>query len=115
MAVATRGTRGGSTFRGLFSFRIFISAMFSLLFIATLSVLFTNNPSTSQDVSDLPTTGYARVPLPSKARLFARWPNLTRLRPSDLITTRSLKKSHSAFSELLMGLARSSSLTFLSN
>ncbi|XP_014516059.1 probable galacturonosyltransferase 9 [Vigna radiata var. radiata] len=61
MAVATRGTRGGSTFRGLFSFRIFISAMFSLLFIATLSVLFTNNPSTSQDVSDLPTTGNAYV------------------------------------------------------
>ncbi|CAJ1947254.1 unnamed protein product [Sphenostylis stenocarpa] len=61
MAVATRGARGGSTFRGLFSFRIFISAMFSLLFVATLSVLFTTNPSTSNDESDLPTTGNAYV------------------------------------------------------
>ena len=51
MAVATRGARGGSSFRSLFSFRIFISAMFSLLFVATLSVLLTTNPSTSNDDS----------------------------------------------------------------
>ncbi|KAK7309616.1 hypothetical protein RJT34_06493 [Clitoria ternatea] len=53
MAVAARGGRGGSGFRSLFSFRIFISAMFSLLFVATLSVLFTTNPSTSNDGSAL--------------------------------------------------------------
>ncbi|KAG4911812.1 hypothetical protein AAZX31_19G034500 [Glycine max] len=61
MAVATRGARGGSSFRSLFSFRIFISAMFSLLFVATLSVLLTTNPSTSNDDPDLPTTGNAYV------------------------------------------------------
>ncbi|XP_027358126.1 probable galacturonosyltransferase 9 [Abrus precatorius] len=61
MAVAVRGGRGGSSFRSFFSFRIFISAMFSLLFVATLSVLFTTNPSTSNDDSDLPTTGNAYV------------------------------------------------------
>ncbi|TKY50110.1 galacturonosyltransferase 9 [Spatholobus suberectus] len=61
MAVAARGTRGGSSFRSFFSFRIFISAMFSLLFVATLSVLFTTNPSTSNDDSDLPTTSNAYV------------------------------------------------------
>ncbi|RDX81877.1 putative galacturonosyltransferase 9, partial [Mucuna pruriens] len=61
MAVASRGARGGSSFRSFFSLRIFISAMFSLLFIATLSVLFTTNPSTSNDDPDLPTTGNAYV------------------------------------------------------
>ncbi|XP_061367789.1 probable galacturonosyltransferase 9 [Gastrolobium bilobum] len=61
MAVAVRGGRGGSGLRSFFSFRIFISAMFSLLFIATLSVLFTTNPSTQNDDSDLPTTGNAYV------------------------------------------------------
>ncbi|XP_058752410.1 probable galacturonosyltransferase 9 [Vicia villosa] len=61
MAVSSRGTRGGSNLRGFFSYRIFISAMFSLLFIATLSVLFTTNPSTENDNSDLPTTGNAYV------------------------------------------------------
>ncbi|XP_057738585.1 probable galacturonosyltransferase 9 [Arachis stenosperma] len=61
MAVAVRGTRGGSSFRSFFSFRIFISAMFFLLFVATLSVLFTTNPSTTPDESTLPTTGNAYV------------------------------------------------------
>jgi len=51
MAVSGRGSRGGSTLRGFFSYRIFISAMFSLLFIATLSVLFSTNPSTENDDS----------------------------------------------------------------
>ncbi|CAL0299097.1 unnamed protein product [Lupinus luteus] len=61
MAVAMRGGRGGgSGLRSFFSFRIFISAMFSLLFIATLSVLFTTNPNTPQD-DVLPMTGNAYV------------------------------------------------------
>uniref|UniRef100_A0A7N0T9E4 Hexosyltransferase n=1 Tax=Kalanchoe fedtschenkoi TaxID=63787 RepID=A0A7N0T9E4_KALFE len=48
MAVAVRGGRGGhsSPIRNLFTYRIFISALFTLLFVATLSVIFTSNPST---------------------------------------------------------------------
>uniref|UniRef100_A0A2N9ETH3 Uncharacterized protein n=1 Tax=Fagus sylvatica TaxID=28930 RepID=A0A2N9ETH3_FAGSY len=57
MVVVVSGTRGGAgagggsvlggfSLRSFFSFRIFVSTMFSLLFIATLSVLFTTNPST---------------------------------------------------------------------
>ncbi|KAB1211394.1 putative galacturonosyltransferase 9 [Morella rubra] len=68
MAVAFRGSRGGGgsglggfSLRSFFSYRIFVSAMFSLLFIATLSVLFTTNPSTSRHDSTLPTTGNAYV------------------------------------------------------
>ncbi|KAG2715363.1 hypothetical protein I3843_03G075400 [Carya illinoinensis] len=68
MAVAVRGSRGGGglgigglSFRSFFSYRIFVSAMFSLLFIATLSVLLTTNPSTPQHDSTLPTTGNAYV------------------------------------------------------
>ncbi|PPD86457.1 hypothetical protein GOBAR_DD16610 [Gossypium barbadense] len=50
MAIAVRSTRGGGSggvgagFRSLFSYRIFISALFSLLFIATVSVLLTSRP-----------------------------------------------------------------------
>ncbi|KAK6928022.1 Glycosyl transferase, family 8 [Dillenia turbinata] len=62
--MAVRGNRGGSsagtTFRNFFSYRIFVSAMFTLLFIATLSVIFTTNPSTPHD-SVIPTTGNAYV------------------------------------------------------
>lgn len=51
MAVAIRGGRGGTAvgpgLRSLFSYRIFVSAMFSLLFLATLSVILTSHPSTS--------------------------------------------------------------------
>ncbi|XWS36882.1 hypothetical protein CRYUN_Cryun20dG0123300 [Craigia yunnanensis] len=53
MAVSVRGTRGGGSggvgagFRSLFSYRIFVSAMFSLLFIATVTVLLTTHPSTT--------------------------------------------------------------------
>ncbi|GAB2288994.1 hypothetical protein Dimus_023297, partial [Dionaea muscipula] len=55
MASAARGSRGsglyggggGSGFRGFFSYRIFVSAMFSLLFLATLSVFFSTHPYTS--------------------------------------------------------------------
>lgn len=53
MAIAVRGNRGGGSagfgggFRNLFSYRIFISAMFSLLFIVTVSVLLTTRPSTT--------------------------------------------------------------------
>ncbi|XP_022155072.1 probable galacturonosyltransferase 9 isoform X2 [Momordica charantia] len=64
MAVAVRGSRtgagfGGFNLRSFFSYRIFISALFSLLFIATLSVIFTTNPSTPHHDSALPTTGNA--------------------------------------------------------
>ncbi|KAK2970694.1 hypothetical protein RJ640_026700 [Escallonia rubra] len=53
MAVAVRGGRGGSGggsalasgLRGFFSYRVFVSAMFTLLFLATLSVLFSSHPS----------------------------------------------------------------------
>ncbi|KAM1666172.1 hypothetical protein ACFX1X_045834 [Malus domestica] len=65
MAVAMRGSRGGGSgfggfsLRSFFSYRIFVSAMFSLLFIATLSVILTTNPSTPHHDSALPTTGNA--------------------------------------------------------
>ncbi|KAM1770523.1 hypothetical protein EV1_044945 [Malus domestica] len=65
MAVAMRGNRGGGSgfggfsLRSFFSYRIFVSAMFSLLFIATLSVILTTNPSTPHHDSALPTTGNA--------------------------------------------------------
>ncbi|KAK4490764.1 hypothetical protein RD792_001472 [Penstemon davidsonii] len=59
MAVAVRGGRGGSgggsVFRSFFSYRIFVSAMFTLLFLATLSVLFSSN----NDVTE--TTGNAYI------------------------------------------------------
>ncbi|KAG5527811.1 hypothetical protein RHGRI_028673 [Rhododendron griersonianum] len=65
MAVAVRGGRGSSSFAGsglrhLLSYRIFVSAMFTLLFLATLSVLLTSHPSSYQD-SVIPTTGNAYV------------------------------------------------------
>ncbi|GAV60072.1 Glyco_transf_8 domain-containing protein [Cephalotus follicularis] len=62
MAVALRGSRGGGSngpsmgLRSLFSYRIFVSAMFSLLFLATVSVLFTTHPSASNHDVTLPTT-----------------------------------------------------------
>ncbi|XP_022759196.1 probable galacturonosyltransferase 9 [Durio zibethinus] len=65
MAVAVRGTRGGGSggvgagFRSLFSYRIFVSAMFSLLFIATVTVLLTTHPSTTHHHSRLPSGGNA--------------------------------------------------------
>ncbi|GKV16914.1 hypothetical protein SLEP1_g27483 [Rubroshorea leprosula] len=62
MAVAVRGARGGGFAAGLrsfFSYRIFVSAMFSLLFLATLSVLLTSHPPTSHHDSSLPSTGNA--------------------------------------------------------
>jgi alpha-1,4-galacturonosyltransferase len=60
MAVAVRGGRGGgsalsSGLRNFFSYRIFVSAMFTLLFLATLSVLFSHPSSTE----DQPVTGNA--------------------------------------------------------
>ncbi|KAF8365146.1 hypothetical protein HHK36_032834 [Tetracentron sinense] len=64
MAGAARGGRGGGGGGGLrsfFSYRIFVSAMFTLLFLATLSVIFTTNPSTSNPDSALPTSGNAYV------------------------------------------------------
>ncbi|PIN02802.1 Polygalacturonate 4-alpha-galacturonosyltransferase [Handroanthus impetiginosus] len=48
MAVAVRsgrgGSGGGSVLGSFFSYRIFVSAMFTLLFLATLSVLFSSHP-----------------------------------------------------------------------
>ncbi|XP_042477046.1 probable galacturonosyltransferase 9 [Macadamia integrifolia] len=48
---------GAGGIRSFFSYRIFVSAMFTLLFLATVSVLFTTNPSTSNQDSVLPSTG----------------------------------------------------------
>ncbi|KAF5958469.1 hypothetical protein HYC85_005694 [Camellia sinensis] len=59
MAGAVRGGRGGALHH-VFSYRIFVSAMFTLLFLATLSVLFTSHPSSNHD-SVMPTTGNAYV------------------------------------------------------
>ncbi|XP_077237698.1 galacturonosyltransferase 9 [Tasmannia lanceolata] len=51
---AIRGTRnGGPTgLRTFFSYKIFVSAMFTLLFLATLSVLLTTNPNTTSQDQD---------------------------------------------------------------
>jgi hypothetical protein len=49
MALAARGTRGGGSgginggLRPFFSYRIFISAIFTLLFLATFSILFSSH------------------------------------------------------------------------
>lgn len=61
MAVAVRARGGGVSagIRGLFSYRVFVSAMFTLLFIVTLSVLLTSHPPTPQHDSSLPSTGNA--------------------------------------------------------
>ncbi|GLT30817.1 hypothetical protein SLA2020_056020 [Shorea laevis] len=62
MAVAVRGARGGGFTAGLrsfFSYRIFVSAIFSLLFLATFSVLLTSHPPTAHHDSSLPSTGNA--------------------------------------------------------
>ncbi|KAL6521675.1 putative galacturonosyltransferase 9 [Orobanche gracilis] len=63
MAVAVRGGRiglgGGSVIRSFFSFRIFVSAMFTLLFLVTVSVLLSSHPSHNEAVMDH--TGSARV------------------------------------------------------
>ncbi|XP_022895696.1 probable galacturonosyltransferase 9 [Olea europaea var. sylvestris] len=79
MAVAVRGGRGGSGggsgFRNFFSYRIFVSAMFTLLFLATLSVLFTSYPSHPDSVMETSGNAYARRTFlalqsdPSKTRL----------------------------------------------
>ncbi|ESR44127.1 hypothetical protein CICLE_v10011396mg [Citrus x clementina] len=65
MAVAIRGGRGGTAvgpgLRSLFAYRIFVSAMFSLLFLATLSVILTSHPSTSHHDPGLPSSGNAYV------------------------------------------------------
>lgn len=64
--MAVVGRRGGSAFssavRSFFSYRIFVSAMFTLLFFATASVLFSSNPAHLSDHnSELQTTGRAYV------------------------------------------------------
>ncbi|XP_076918029.1 putative galacturonosyltransferase 9 [Bidens hawaiensis] len=67
MAVVSRSGRGGggsalsSGLRSFFSYRIFVSAMFTLLFFATASVLFSSNPAHFSDInsSEIETTGRA--------------------------------------------------------
>ncbi|KAE8730464.1 Galacturonosyltransferase 8 [Hibiscus syriacus] len=60
MAIAVRGSRSGGSggvgagIRSFFSYRIFISAIFSLLFIVTVSVLFSSRPPTTHHHSSLP-------------------------------------------------------------
>lgn len=69
------GSGGGSAFRSFFSYRIFVSAMFTLLFLGTLSVLFSSHPS--HDDAVMATTGNAYV-----QRTFLAWqsdPSKTRL------------------------------------
>ncbi|XP_043701282.1 probable galacturonosyltransferase 9 [Telopea speciosissima] len=52
---------GAGGLRSFFSYRIFVSAMFTLLFLATVSVLLTTNPSTSNQDSVLPTSSGPHV------------------------------------------------------
>ncbi|KAM0018545.1 putative polygalacturonate 4-alpha-galacturonosyltransferase [Helianthus debilis subsp. tardiflorus] len=64
MAVVARTARGGagggsSALRSFFSYRIFVSAMFTLLFFATASVLFSSHPAHFSDKSEIETTGNA--------------------------------------------------------
>ncbi|GKU97450.1 hypothetical protein SLEP1_g10593 [Rubroshorea leprosula] len=63
MAVALRRTRGGgsASLCRFFSYRILVSALFSLLFHATLSALFTSRPPTFLHDSSLPTPCNAYV------------------------------------------------------
>ncbi|XP_021895765.1 LOW QUALITY PROTEIN: probable galacturonosyltransferase 9 [Carica papaya] len=63
MAVAVRGSRGGGAgsaagvgLRSFFSYRVFVSAVFSLLFLATVSVLLSSHHDTK-----IPITGDAYV------------------------------------------------------
>uniref|UniRef100_A0A6N2L153 Hexosyltransferase n=1 Tax=Salix viminalis TaxID=40686 RepID=A0A6N2L153_SALVM len=66
MAMAVRGTRGGGSgginggLRKFFSYRIFISAIFTLLFLATFSIIFSSHPHHHDDGS-LPSSGNAYV------------------------------------------------------
>ncbi|XP_051117797.1 probable galacturonosyltransferase 9 [Andrographis paniculata] len=70
MAVVVRGARvgssGGSLLRSFFSYRIFVSAMFTLLFLATVSVLLSSDPSRNDSV--LETMGNVHV-----RRTFLAW------------------------------------------
>ncbi|XP_076959713.1 putative galacturonosyltransferase 9 [Bidens hawaiensis] len=64
MAVVARAGRGGggsSALRGIFSYRIFVSAMFTLLFFATASVLFSSHPPHFYDHAEIQTTGRASM------------------------------------------------------
>ncbi|KAI3722495.1 hypothetical protein L2E82_33534 [Cichorium intybus] len=83
MAVVVRSGRGSggsassSALRSFFSYRIFVSAMFTLLFFATASVLFSSHPAHFSDNSGMQTTGRAYMhrtflalkPNPKKTRL----------------------------------------------
>ncbi|KAB5561046.1 hypothetical protein DKX38_006003 [Salix brachista] len=66
MAMAVRGTRGGGSgginggLRTFFSYRIFISAIFILLFLATFSIIFSSHPHHHDD-GLLPSSGNAYI------------------------------------------------------
>ncbi|XP_068636699.1 probable galacturonosyltransferase 9 [Aristolochia californica] len=47
MGTAARSSRG-STFRNFFTYRVFVSALFTLLFLAAVSVVLTTNPASIQ-------------------------------------------------------------------
>ncbi|KVI08982.1 probable galacturonosyltransferase 9 [Cynara cardunculus var. scolymus] len=65
MAVGVRTGRGGggsvfsSALRNFFSYRIFVSAMFTLLFLATASILFSSHHAHFSENSKMQTTGRA--------------------------------------------------------
>lgn len=66
MAVAGRGGRGGSGsgiagIRSIMSYPIFVSVIFSLLFLAALKLLFTSPSYPSSSDPDMPTTGNAYI------------------------------------------------------
>ncbi|KAL3629503.1 putative galacturonosyltransferase 9 [Castilleja foliolosa] len=59
--MAVRGGRGGgSVIRSFFSYRIFVSAMFTLLFLVTLSVLFSSPPSHEDAAMETMGNAYVR-------------------------------------------------------
>ncbi|KAK4346382.1 hypothetical protein RND71_032721 [Anisodus tanguticus] len=70
MAVAVRGGRGGgSALRNFFSYRIFVSAMFTLLFLATLSALFSSHHDSTTGNAYVHRSFVARSSNPLKTRL----------------------------------------------
>ncbi|XP_071706677.1 probable galacturonosyltransferase 9 [Rutidosis leptorrhynchoides] len=58
---STGGSASSSAVRNFFSYRIFISAMFTLLFFATASVLFSSRPVHFSQHTEVKTTGRALV------------------------------------------------------
>lgn len=72
MAVAVRGGRGGgSALRNFFSYRTFLSAVFTLLFIVTLSALFPSHHDSVRFHSPLITLMFFKFDLICLCILFA--------------------------------------------